>query len=133
MKAQDWLDQNYPPGSSERKTAEWIHVWHGDADFEGSLKIEGFEKVGDISIHNRKLPAVEISNCPELDKIELGSNEINSFSVSGCDKLWRLELSNNNLTSIDFLKIAIGGGIIFLLLVLGIFWLRARKRRKKTK
>ncbi|CAB4381717.1 unnamed protein product [Rhizophagus irregularis] len=96
QKDQQWFDEKY---SNE----EVINiVGRKRLNLAGSLKIEDFKNLKNISLKKLKIANLEINNCPQLNIINMSElAKLTSLSVTGCSKLIVLNCSLNELTSLE--------------------------------
>ncbi|CAB4493588.1 unnamed protein product [Rhizophagus irregularis] len=96
QKDQQWFDEKY---SNEEVI---IIVGRKRLNLAGSLKIEGFKNLKNISLKKLKIANLEINNCPQLNIINMSElAKLTSLSVTGCPKLIVLNCSLNELTSLE--------------------------------
>ncbi|CAB4381715.1 unnamed protein product [Rhizophagus irregularis] len=96
QKDQQWFDENY----SKEKVIVITGGWR--SNFTGSLKVESFKDLESISLKKLKLTSLEISNCTQLNKVDLSEHsKLTSLSVTGCPKLTTFICSSNGLISLE--------------------------------
>lgn len=122
VKAQEWLDKNYP----KEKRGKIKELDISDEELEGELKIEGFidledlecndnkkltklklsnlPKLGSVSANNCQLTSIEIEDCPKTNFIDAENNKLSKLEISSCSNLVSLNCSNNELTELDIKK-----------------------------
>lgn len=122
VKAQEWLDTNYPE-KNQVKTIELDDELEGEltiSDFpqleEIKKKTEGEKNIAELTINNcpslkrincylcRKIKELTITGCPQISEINCDTNQIENLELSEFAELKRLNCSNNRLTSLDVSK-----------------------------
>ncbi|CAJ0824581.1 6710_t:CDS:2 [Entrophospora sp. SA101] len=95
--AQKWLDENYPYDQRTNITK----IKTGEKDLEGSLKIERFTNLEEISCGYNQLTSLEIINCPNLKRLTCQNNKLTELKLNSCHELTGLYCSHNKLTNLD--------------------------------
>ncbi|CAB5208524.1 unnamed protein product [Rhizophagus irregularis] len=90
QKGQQWFDENY----SKEKVIVITGGWR--SNFTGSLKIESFKNLESISLKKLELTSLEISNCTQLNKVDLSEHsKLTSLSVTGCPNITKVDCSSS--------------------------------------
>ena len=99
VKAQEWLDKNYPLSGRNELTSLDI----SNKSLEGSLRLEGFASLKKINCSfNHKLTDLQIIGSPGLEEIRYQYNQLQKLNLQDFPKLKVLICNNNNLTNLDF-------------------------------
>ena len=94
VKAQEWLDKNYP----KEKRGEILSLNIGSKKLEGSLDLSDFVNLKELNCRYNQLISLDISNCKKLIIISAYSNKINQDLkiFSHLTELKKLDLGTNN-------------------------------------
>lgn len=92
MKAQTWLDQNYPLEKRGEITELTINsLWA----YEGSLKLERFVNLKKLNCSGNKITDLDLRDCPNLEELDCFSNQLTSLDFCLNHKLKAINIGNN--------------------------------------
>ena len=107
VKAQQWLDQNYPQlgvcqkdswennkGKTRAEITKLSIRWQ---NLEGELDLSDFINCRELDCYYNKLTSLNISNCSQLEKIECSHNKLTNLDLSNCSQLSKIKCSYNQL------------------------------------
>ncbi|MDE6440905.1 MAG: leucine-rich repeat domain-containing protein, partial [Bacteroidales bacterium] len=77
---------------------QWIY---GRGSALKSLDLSGCPNLNKLECGNNQLTSLDVSGCPNLSYLECGNNQLISLDVSGCLNLSALSCFNNQLSSLD--------------------------------
>ena len=125
IKAQQWLDQNYPLDSvcqretrDKRSKLDWVGGWNNKGktraeiirldiskqNLEGELDLRGFGQLEELDCSYNKLTNLDLSNGPKLTKLYCGVNVLTELDLNSCLNLEAINCSWNNLNDAEFLQ-----------------------------
>ncbi|WNE40890.1 MAG: hypothetical protein mread185_000347 [Mycoplasmataceae bacterium] len=94
VKAQDWLEQNYP-----RKIRNNIsNLDISNRNLEGDLIVERFYNLKSFSCPYNKISSISIRDCKDIEIIDCGFNLLKEIELPDSNKIRVLMLHNNNLS-----------------------------------
>lgn len=113
LKSQDYLNQNYPKSQREQITELNLSGWNEDnnnwepkANWEklsDELDLSDFPNLEKINCSFNKITSLNLTNCPKLTEIKCWDNEIKEIKFPrSLLKLETFYAWNNNLTQIDW-------------------------------
>jgi len=125
VKAQEWLDQNYP-NREERKNVFKLEL--RGTNFQGHLDLRDFVNLKELFCHSEAITSLDLSNCPKLVRILVYRNNIsqdlNTFShLTKLEKLdlgWESGYSNDFYGSLKSLENCKNLGFICIAMQTGI-------------
>ena len=107
VKAQEWLDQNYP-NREERRNVFKLEL--RGTNFQGHLDLRDFVNLEELDCsfkffrYSEKITSLDLSNCPKLTKIDVRNNNINQDlnTFSHLTKLERVVLAQKEKSTSSF-------------------------------
>ena len=94
VKAQKWLDRNYP----QEKRNEITRLNISNKGLDGSLKLERFDNLKILTCSNNYLTSLDLSDCSKLEEIRCNYNRLTSLNLRDCSQLKELFCNYRRLT-----------------------------------
>jgi len=74
-------------------------------ELEGNLVIRDFPNLQKVSFsNNKKITSLKVSNCPQVEEIDIYGNEISRLEINELTNLKNLICSSNQLKKIDVVQ-----------------------------
>jgi Leucine-rich repeat (LRR) protein len=67
----------------------------------GTINWSGFAHLRYVGFHSSSITAIDVSDCPNLTRLDCYHNQLTSLNITGCSKLQYIFCWNNQLTSLD--------------------------------
>ncbi len=94
----DWGDGNLVQCAESAESAMDIK---GTVAGTGEIKVYSTKNIRVFSCRDQKVTSIDISNCPELNELNLSGNELTELDLSGYEALHDVNCQDNQLTSIN--------------------------------
>jgi len=94
VKAQEWLDHQYPHWHRKEVTKLDLNK----KELEGSLNLEEFFELEELYCYNNQLTSLVISNCPKLTYLDCSMNKLTYLDLNENSELNTLNCHSNKLT-----------------------------------
>src|SRR6266480_3796608 len=96
-KAQEYLDRKYP--QDQRKEITNLNI--KEKTLQGSLDLSDFPNLEKLNCGNNKLISLNLDNCPKLKILYCYENQLTELKINHLTNLTEVACGNNQLTKLN--------------------------------